>query len=121
MLLLTLSLLRNANSSGVLSAKAVADTQLLIGDGTGWLLRELLLSGDITMTNAGVTSIGATKVDNAMLNADVFTSDHDWTGVNTFDTTDLRIAGTQSSDGAKRQYSLKVVGDILIVTNEAAW
>ena len=29
-------LVRDANSSGVISAKAVADTQLLIGDGTGF-------------------------------------------------------------------------------------
>ena len=46
---------RDANSSGTLSAKAVADTQLLIGDGAGFTAAAL--SGDVTMTNAGGVTI----------------------------------------------------------------
>ena len=53
-------LVRDANSSGVLSAKAVGNTQLLIGDGTGFTAAAL--SGDVTMSNAGV----ATIADNAV-------------------------------------------------------
>ena len=53
-------LVRDANSSGVLTAKALATTQILIGDGTG--MTAAALSGDATMTNAGVVSIGAGKV-----------------------------------------------------------
>ena len=49
-------LVRNANSAGVLSELALATTQIMIGDGTG--MTAAALSGDITMTNAGVTSIG---------------------------------------------------------------
>ena len=58
-------LVRDANSSGVVSAKAVADTQLLIGDGTGFTAATL--SGDVTMTNAGVVSLAANTVDSAEL------------------------------------------------------
>ena len=47
---------RDANSSGVPSDKAVGDTQILIGDGTGFTVASL--SGQATMTNAGVVTIG---------------------------------------------------------------
>ncbi len=46
---------RDANSSGVPSDKAVADTQVLIGDGTGFTAAAL--SGDATMTNAGAVTV----------------------------------------------------------------
>ena len=52
---------RNADSSGVLSEIALATTQILIGDGTGFTAAAL--SGDVTMTNAGVVSIAANSVD----------------------------------------------------------
>ena len=54
---------RNANSSGVLSEVALATTQILIGDGTGFTAAAL--SGDATMTNAGVVSLAAGAVDTA--------------------------------------------------------
>jgi hypothetical protein len=53
-------LIRNANSSGVLSELALATTQIMIGDGTGMIAAAL--SGDVTMTNAGAVSIGTGKV-----------------------------------------------------------
>jgi hypothetical protein len=62
-------LVRDANSSGVVSAKAVATTQLLIGNGTGFTAAAL--SGDVTMTNAGVVTIAATSVEGSMLNTNV--------------------------------------------------
>lgn len=37
-----------------------------------------LFTGDVTISTTGVTTIGATKVTNAMLNADVFSSTHTW-------------------------------------------
>ena len=58
-------LVRDANSSGVLSEKALADTQILIGDGTGFTAASL--SGDVTMTNAGVVTIASSAVENGML------------------------------------------------------
>ena len=51
---------RNANSGGVPSDLALATTELMIGDGTGFTAAAL--SGDVTMTNAGVVSIGSDKV-----------------------------------------------------------
>ena len=54
-------IVRNADSSGSLSALALATTQILIGDGTGFTAAAL--SGDVTMTNAGVVSL-----DNAQTN-----------------------------------------------------
>ena len=46
---------RNANSSGVPSDLALATTQIMIGDGTGFTVAAL--SGDATMTNAGAVTV----------------------------------------------------------------
>ena len=54
---------RNANSSGVLSEVALATTQLLIGNGTGFTAAPL--SGDVTMTNGGVVTIANDAVSGA--------------------------------------------------------
>ena len=56
---------RNANSSGVLSEIALADTQLLIGDGTGFTAASL--SGDVTMANTGAVTIANNAVEQAMI------------------------------------------------------
>jgi hypothetical protein len=48
-------LVRDAGTAGSVSSKAVTDTQLLIGNGTGFTAAAM--SGDVTMTNAGVTNI----------------------------------------------------------------
>ena len=66
-------IVRDANSSGVLSAKAVASTELLIGDGTGFTAASL--SGDTTMTNAGVVTIANDAVTSAKMGAEYTTSD----------------------------------------------
>jgi hypothetical protein len=62
-------LVRDANSSGAPSFKTVGDTQLLIGDGTGFTAAAL--SGDVSMDNAGVVTIGANAVEGSMLNSNV--------------------------------------------------
>jgi hypothetical protein len=46
---------RNDNSSGVPSDLALATTEVMIGDGTGFTAAAL--SGDVTMTNAGVVTV----------------------------------------------------------------
>jgi hypothetical protein len=46
---------RNANSSGVPSDLALATTEVMIGDGTGFTAAAL--SGDVSMTNAGVVTV----------------------------------------------------------------
>lgn len=62
-------LVRDTNSTGDPSAKTVADTQILIGDGSGFTAAAL--SGDVTMTNAGVVTIEADAVHADMLNDDL--------------------------------------------------
>ena len=66
-------IVRDANSSGVLSAKAVTNTQILIGDGTGFTAAAL--SGDVTMTNAGAVTIASQAVENSMLADDAVGAD----------------------------------------------
>jgi hypothetical protein len=52
---------RHANDAGVPSDFEVGDTQLLIGDGTGFTAAAL--SGDVTMTNGGVVTLGTVGAD----------------------------------------------------------
>lgn len=42
------------------------------------------ITGNVTISAAGVTAIGATQVTSAMLNADVFSTAHSWGGQQTF-------------------------------------
>jgi hypothetical protein len=42
------------------------------------------ITGDVTISAAGATAIGATKVKSSMLNADVFSTAHTWAGQQTF-------------------------------------
>ena len=58
-------LVRDANSAGDPSFKEVTNTQILIGDGTGFTAAAL--SGDVTMTNAGVVSVADNKIGNSEL------------------------------------------------------
>ena len=60
-------IVRDANDSGVLSAKAVTNTQILIGDGTGFTAAAL--SGDATMANDGTVAIGSGVIVDADVNA----------------------------------------------------
>ena len=61
-------LVRDANSAGDPSFKEVTNTQILIGDGTGFTAAAL--SGDVTMTNAGVVSVANNKIGNDELKQD---------------------------------------------------
>ena len=60
---------RNANSTGDPSDLAVATTEIVIGDGTGFTAAAL--SGDVTMTNAGAVTITTNAVQAAMVHEDV--------------------------------------------------
>jgi len=64
---------RNANSSGVPSDLALATTEIMIGDGTGFTAAAL--SGDVTMTNAGVVTIANDAVEQAMIADDAVGAD----------------------------------------------
>ena len=61
-------LVRDANSSGVLTAVALATTNIVIGDGAGVTIASL--SGDATMSNAGVVAIASDVVVNADVKSD---------------------------------------------------
>ena len=52
---------RDANSGGVLTAIALATTQILIGDGTGFTVAAL--SGAVTMANTGAVTIANNAID----------------------------------------------------------
>ena len=62
---------RDANSSGVPSDVALATTQILIGDGTGFTAAAL--SSDATMTNAGVVTVA--KIQGQAVSATAATND----------------------------------------------
>ena len=66
-------LVRDANSSGVLTEKALTDTQILIGDGTG--MTAASLSGDVTMANTGAVTIANDAVEQAMIADDAVGAD----------------------------------------------
>jgi hypothetical protein len=63
---------RNANSSGVPSDLALATTQVMIGDGTGFTAAAL--SGDVTMTNAGVVDVA--KITGEEIDTDAAINDN---------------------------------------------
>lgn len=50
------------------------------------------ITGDVTLSAAGVTAIGASVVHSSMLNADVFSTAHTWAGQQTFVTPVLGAA-----------------------------
>jgi len=64
---------RNANSSGVPSDLALATTQIMIGDGTGFTAAAL--SGDVTMANTGAVTIANDAVEQAMIGDDAVGAD----------------------------------------------
>ena len=80
---------RDANSSGAPSDKAVATTEILIGDGTGFTAASL--SSDVTMTNAGVVTIAAGAVTGANLNDDAI-SGQDALGAAPADTDEFLVS-----------------------------
>ncbi|MEC8307277.1 MAG: hypothetical protein VXZ72_05485 [Chlamydiota bacterium] len=58
-------LVRDANTGGDLTEKALADKQILIGDGDGFTAA--VLSGDVTMANDGAVTIANSAVDTIMI------------------------------------------------------
>jgi hypothetical protein len=84
---------RNANSSGVPSDIALATTQILIGDGTGFTAAAL--SGDVSMDNTGDVTVGT-------LNQSTTGSSASCTGLSATATalaTGRTIGGSGSFDG----------------------
>ena len=90
----------------------MTNTQILIGDGTGFTAAAL--SGDVTMTNAGVVTIGDTKVTNAMLAGSIADSK-----LNTISTADKVSINSLDIDGATDIGAALVSGDLIIVDDGA--
>ena len=116
-------IVRDANSSGVLSAKEVTDTQILIGDGTGFTAAAL--SGDVTMANTGAVTIANGAVETAMLAADAVTgakiaddainSEHYTDGsIDTAHIADDQVTEAKIADDAVGQDQLKTLSTLLI-------
>ena len=86
-------LVRNASSSGVVSAKAVADTEILIGDGTGFVNEPL--TGDLTMANTGVITMAAAQTNiTSLLATDLIIGEDAQTAIDfgTADEIDFKVA-----------------------------
>ena len=101
---------RDANSSGVPSDKAVADTQILIGNGTGFTVAPL--SGQATMTNAGVVTIGTLNQNTTGTSATVTgASQANITSVGTL--TGLTLSGALTgTTGSFTQVDITAEGDL---------
>ena len=104
-------LVRDANSSGVLSAKALATTNILIGDGTGFTAASL--SGQASMDNAGAVTIG-TLNQNTTGSAATLTTARNIGGVSfngsaSIDLPGVNSAGNQNTSGTAAGLSATLV------------
>jgi len=101
---------RDSSSAGVPSDKAVGTTEILIGDGTGFTAAAL--SGDATMTNAGVVSV-------ATLNQNTTGSSASCTGNSSTVTTNANLTGGVTSVGnaATVVTNANLTGDVTSVGN----
>ncbi len=127
---------RDANSAGDPSDKAVADTQILIGDGTGFTAAAL--SGDVTMANTGAVTIANDAVEQAMIADDAVGADQLASDavVNASIASGAAIDATKIADGsvtstefqyinslssnAQTQIDAKGVGDA-VLANDQSW
>ena len=127
---------RNANSSGVPSDLALATTEIMIGDGTGFTVAAL--SGDVTMANTGAVTIANDAVEQAMIGDDAVGADQLAANavVNASVSASAGIDATKIADGtvtsvefqyintlsanAQTQIDAKGVGDA-VKANDASW
>ena len=108
---------RNANSTGDPSDLAVADTQIVIGDGTGFTAAAL--SGDVTMTNAGAVTIANNAVEAAMVHENVISGRTELTsGVDTANDFVLLWDATDSSYKKVKPNNLGISGQASGSSNE---
>ncbi len=107
---------RDANSSGVPSDKALADTQILIGDGTGFTAAAL--SGDVTMANTGAVAIASGVIVDADINASA-AIDATKIANGSVTSTEFQYINGLTSD-AQTQINAKGVGDA-VLANDQSW
>ena len=85
-------LVRDANSAGAPSFKEVADTELLIGDGTGFTAATF--SGDATIANTGEVTVSSIGGDDVTLGGAFTTSGAHTTTLTTTDNTGVTLPTT---------------------------
>ena len=107
---------RDANSSGAPSDKAVADTQILIGDGTGFTAAAR--SGDVTMANTGAVAIASGVIVDADINASA-AIDATKIANGSVTSTEFQYINGLTSD-AQTQINAKGVGDA-VLANDQSW
>ena len=104
-------LVRDANSAGVLSAKALATTEILIGNGTGFTAASL--GTDVTMDNAGAVTIANDVVTNAKLGIEYTASEALVSGAAIAVNTDLADVFTYTSGVSNTlNFTNVVIGDM---------
>jgi hypothetical protein len=101
-------MVRDASDAGDPSFKAVTNTQILIGDGTGFTAAAL--SGDVTMTNAGVVSVADDKIGN-----DELKQDDDITLQSLSVTNHITASGNISASGTITGNAINVNGTNVLV------
>ena len=106
---------RDAGTSGVPSDVALTTTQILIGDGSG--VTAAALSGDVTMTNAGVVSLGTGVIVDADVNASA-AIDATKIADGTVTSTEFQYINTLSSN-AQTQINAKGVGDAVLSADQS--
>lgn len=98
--------------------------QIPIGNSGGTAYAAKTLTGDITVTSAGVTAIGSTKVTSAMLNAAVFSTAHTWSNTQTFApaaaSLDNAIVINQSVSGSYTDQSISFYSNKIEITSDNA-
>ena len=104
-------IVRDANTSGVLSAKTVVDKEILIGTGTGFTAAAL--SGDVTMTNAGAVTIGNSKITNIMLNGSI--ADGKISSATTWNAKQAALTFGKASGNTLKSEQAIVTNDVLLM------
>ena len=90
-------------------ALAATDAHIMVADGTDF--GNVAISGDVTMTNAGVVTIANTSVENAMMAANSVDSDQYVDG-----SIDTDHIAANSVDGTKIAMGSDAAGDVLTYT-----
>lgn len=113
-------LVRDANSTGAVSAKAVADTQILIGDGTGFT--SAALSGDVTMTNAGAVTIADDAVTGAKISDSAALPDGVTATTQSAGDDSTKVATTAYADSSRTPSSIlsSPTGGLSVVNNSTS-
>jgi hypothetical protein len=106
---------RDAGTTGVPSDVALTTTQILIGDGAG--VTAAALSGDVTMTNAGVVSLGTGVIVDADVNASA-AIDATKIADGSVTSTEFQYINTLSSN-AQTQINAKGVGDAVLSADQS--